>query len=193
MGKRCKKDGTSTKRGFQFVLFLLAAGVVFWGRQELLWGIKGYFFDRIDYFSVKRQSSLPLPADPLPRAAKVIGIPDYKHAVQFSSGSENLTCYRMVDFENRLVVCSTKGLKRPEAIDEAIQERTIRGRLERFGRGPSEERLRGIFQKVGRIRIQENAFVLFEDESPLPSPVKFGVLTFCVLLCCFSAYRLIKK
>jgi len=98
----------------------------------------------------------------------------------------------MVDFGNRLCVCTGKGLSRPKAIDEIIKDRTIRGRLEGLKRSPLDERLRRIFLKVGGIRLAEDAFLLFEDRSPLPSVPKVCFLSFCLILCCFFGYRVIK-
>jgi hypothetical protein len=99
----------------------------------------------------------------------------------------------MVDFGNRLVVCTDRGLERPEAIDEIIKERTIRGRLERLKDSQLDGSLRRIFLKTSGIRLAEDGFLLHEERKPLPSPFKLGVLAFCLILCCFSAYRLIKQ
>jgi len=192
MARARKKKRRSARKLASFAIFLVSAGVAFYGRYDLLWGGKGYLLGRIDFYRIENQSDLPSPSDSRVRPAKVVGIPDYKNSVRLPYNGKTLTCYRMVDFGNRLVVCSDKGLVKPRAIDEIIKERTIRGRLERLSRGPLEVRLRQDFQGLGGIRVQDDAFVLCEDKSPLPSPVKFGAFTLCLILCCFSAYRLIK-
>ena len=175
------------------MLFLVAAGVVFWGRHELLWGVKGHLLDEVDFYRIERQSDLPPPGEARVRPAEVVGIPDYKNAPRLPSQGKTLTCFRMVDFGNRLAVCTDRGLKRPEAIDEIIKERTIQGRLERLKDSPLDGSLRRIFVRTGGIRLAEDGFLLYEDRKPLPSPFKLGVLGFSLILCCFSAYRLIKQ
>jgi hypothetical protein len=191
MAKARKKKG-SRGRLASLAVFLIAAGVVLYGRSDLLWGIRGYALDRIDFVRIERESDLPSGWGDRGRPAEVEGIPDYKNALRFSHAGKSLACFRMVDFGNRLVVCSDEGLKPPQAIDEIIRERRVRGRLERLGRSPLDDRLRKMFLQQGNIRLREDAFLLSEDEKPLPSPVRVGVLVFCLMVCCFSAYRLIQ-
>jgi hypothetical protein len=193
MSKSKKKKKRPWRRSVLLVLFLVTAGFLFWGRHELLWGIQGYLLDRVEFFRVADQSDLPVPADTRPRPAEIVGIPDYKNVLRFPYKDEILTCYRMVDFGNRLCVCTEKGLTRPKAIDEIIKERTIRGRLERLEQSPLEDRLRRVFMKAGSIRLADGAFLLSEDRFPRPSILRVGFLCFCLILCCFSAYRLIKQ
>jgi len=193
MAKSKKIKKKPRRRRFVFLLlFIVAAGIVLWGRHELLWGLKGYVLDEIDFYRIESQSDLPPSAKARVRPAEVLGIPDYKNAPRFPYAGKPLSCYRMVDFGNRLVVCSDKGLKRPEAIDEIIKERTIRGRLERLKKSQMNDSLRRIFLNASSIRLAEDAFLLYEDPRPLPSRVKVGFFAFCVLICCFSVYRLIK-
>ena len=191
MVKAKKKEKPVLRRFSSLVLFLLAAGFVFWGRGALLWGFKGYLLDEVDFYRIESESDLPPPGDDHVRPAEVVGIPDYKNAPRLPYQGETLTCYRMVDFGNRLVVCADKGLKRPEAIDEIIKERSIRGRLERLNKSQMNNSLRRIFLKVGSIRLAEDGFLLYEDPKPLPSKVKVGFFVSCLILCCFFGYRLI--
>jgi hypothetical protein len=190
--KNRKKEKTARRRFPWLVLFLLAAGVVFWGRGDLLWGLKGYLLDEIDYLRINSESDLPPSAEAHVRPAEVVGIPDYKNAPRFPNSGKTLTCYRMVGFGNRLCVCTERGLASPKAIGEIIKERTIRGRLEILTKSQINDSLRRIFLKTGSIRLAEDVFLLYEDPTPLPSKVKLGFFAFCAVLCCFSAYRLIK-
>lgn len=193
MAKSKKKKKKPPRRRFLLMLlFIMAAGVVFWGRHELLWGLKGYFLDEIDFYRIGSQSDLPPSAKGHVGPAEIVGIPDYKNVPRFPNEGKTLTCYRMVDFGNRLVVCTDTGLKRPEAIDEIIKERTIRGRLESLKKSQLNDSLRRIFLKTGSIRLAEDAFLLYEDPKPLPSKARLGLLASCLILCCFFAYRLIK-
>ena len=190
--KKKKKQKKSRGRLFPFALFLITAFLVFSGRHELLWGGKAYLLDKIDFYRIENQSDLPASAESRVRPAEVAGIPDYKNAPRFPYEGRALTCYRMVNFGNRLCVCTERGLARPKAIDEIIRVRTLRGRLESLTRSDMEDSLRRIFLKTSDIRLAENAFLLYEDPKPLPSRVKLGFLAFCFILCCLSAYRLIK-
>ena len=192
MVKPRKKKKTARQRFSSLVLFFLA-GVVFWGREDLLWGLKGYLLDETDYLRIRSESDLPAQSGVRGQPAEISGIPDYKNVVRFPYDGKTLTCYRMVGFRNRLIVCSDRGLKRPEAIDEIIKERTIRGSLETLSKSPLEDRLRKDLNEPGAgIRVRDDAFLLSEGKAPLPSPVTLGVLIFCMIACCFFAYRLIK-
>ena len=190
--RKKKKKKEFRARLVPFVLFLIAAGLVFCGRHELLWGVKGYLLDEIDFYRIESQSDLPPSGESRVRPAEVVGIPDYKNTPRFPTEGRTLTCYRMVNFGNRLCVCTERGLASPKAIDEIIKVRTLRGRLESLTRSPMDESLRGIFLKTGSIRLAEDAFLLYEDPTPLPSKVKTGFLSFLLILCCLSAYRLIQ-
>lgn len=192
MAKARKNKKKSRGRLIPFLLFLVAAGLVFCGRHELLWGVKGYLLDEIDFYRIESQSDLPPSVGARVRPAEVAGIPDYKNAPRFPNEGRTLTCYRMVNFGNRLCVCTEKGLKSPKAIDEIIKVRTLRGRLESLTKSRMNDSLRSLFLKSGGIHLAEDAFLLYEDPTPLPSKVKVGFLFFCVILCCLSAYRLIK-
>jgi len=192
MARARSKKRAPGRRWVYFLLFMVAAVVVFFGRHELLWGFKGYLMHEIDFLRVESQSDLPRRSDAQPRPAEVAGIPDYKNALRFPYKQEILTCYRVVDFGNRLCVCTVKGLSTPKVIDEIIKERTVRGRLEGLKRSPLDKRLRRIFLKADGIRLAEDAFLLSEDRWPLPSVLKVCLLSFCLILCCFFAYRLIK-
>jgi len=189
---KAKKKKAPGRRFVYFLLFLVAGGVVFYARHEFLWGLKGYLLHEIDFLRVESQSDLPPRSGAHPRPAEVVGIPDYKNALRLPYKQQILTCYRMVDFGNRLCVCTSNGLSTPKAIDEIIKERAVRGRLEGLKRSPLEERLRRIFVKAGGIRWGEDAFLLAEDRWPMPSVVKVCFLSFCLILCCFFAYRVIK-
>lgn len=193
MAKVRKKQKKSRGRLIPFVLFLIASGLVFLGRHELLWGVKGYFLDEIDFDRIESQSDLPPSAEARARPAEVEGIPDYKNAHRFQNEGRALTCYRMVNFGNRLCVCTEKGLAKPKAIDEIIRVRTVRGRLESLTKSRMNDSLRRIFLETGSIHLAKDAFLLSEDPRPLPSKVKVGLLSFCVILCCLSAYGLIKQ
>jgi hypothetical protein len=192
MAKSRKKTKASGGRVVSLILFLAVAGVLLWGRHELLWGLKGYLLDRVDFLPIESHSDLPPSSVFRVVPAEVVGIPDYKNALRFPDKDKILTCYRMVDFGNRLCVCTDKDLTPPKAIDEIIKERTIRGRLEGLGKSPPGNRLRGLFLKTAGIRLKEDAVVLYEEPTPLPSKVQVGLLAFCAILCCFFAYRLIK-
>jgi hypothetical protein len=192
MAKSRKKRKTSRRRWLSFFLFLLTAAVVFTGRQDLLWGLQGYLLDRIDFVRVESPSDLPSGSGGPSRPALVVGIPDYKNQVRFPYERKILTCYRVVGFENRLCVCTEEELKAPEAIGEVIQSRTVRGRLEGLAGSPLEDRLRRLFWRASSIRLEENAFLLTEDPSPLPSLFKLGLLCLCLILCCFFAFRVIQ-
>ena len=192
MSKRRKKKKTARRRFSWLVLFFLAAGFVFWGRGDLLWGLKGYLLDEIDYLRINSEPDLPPRSEARAQPAEISGIPDYKNSHRFPNEGRILTCYRMVDFGNRLCVCTEQGLTGPKAIDEIIKVRTIRGRLESLNKSQMNDNLRRIFLKTGGIRLAEDAFLLCEDKTPLPSPIKLGFLAFCLILCCLSAYRLIK-
>ena len=192
MGKSRKKRKTSRATWVSFLLFLVTGAVVFLGRHELLWGLKGYLLDRIDFLRIESHSDLPGQSEGHVRPAVVKGIPDYKNEVRFPYKKKILTCYRMVGFENRLCVCSWKGLRAPKAIDEVIQSHTVRGRLEAFHGSPLEDRLHRLFLRVGSIRLEGNAFLLFEDRFPRPPLIKVGFLCTCLILCCFFACKVIK-
>ena len=192
MAKSRKKAKASGRRVVSLVLFIAVAGVLFWGRHELLWGLKGYLLDRIDFLRIESQSALPPSSALRVGPAEVVGIPDYKNALRFPDRDKILTCYRMVDFGNRLCVCTEKDLAPPKAIGEIIKDRTIRGRLESLRKSPLGDSLRRLFLKTAGIRLAEDALLLHEDPTPLPSEVRVGFLAFCAILCCFSAYRLIK-
>ena len=192
MAKSRKKAKTSGRRLVSLILFLAVAGVLFWGRHEILWGLKGYLLDRIDFLRIESQSALPPSSFLRVGPAEVVGIPDYKNALRLPDKDKILTCYRMVDFGNRLCVCTGKDLVPPKAIGEIIKERTIRGRLEGLGKSPLGDRLRGSFLVTAGIRLAEDALVLYEDPTPLPSRVRAGLFAFCAVLCCLFAYRLIK-
>jgi hypothetical protein len=187
-----KKKKKPRGRLLPFVVFLVAAGFVFVGRHELLWGLKAYLLDEIDFHRIESQSDLP-PSEPARvRPAEVAGIPDYKNTPRFPYEGKTLTCYRMVNFGNRLCVCTDKGLAKPKAIDEIIKVRTLRGRLESLNKSRMNDSLRRIFLKTGNIRLAEDAFLLYEDPKPMPSTGRVGFFAFCAVLCCLSAYRLIK-
>ena len=175
------------------MLFLVAAGILFWGRQDILWGVKGYLLGDMDFCRIQSQSDLPPRSGAHACPAEVVGIPDYKNVPRFPNRGVILTCYRMVGFGNRLCVCSKKGLARPKAITEIIKSHTIRGRLEALKKSDMNDSLRRLFLKVGGIRLAEDAFLLYEDEKPLPSKGKMGLFAGCALLCCFFAWRLIKQ
>jgi hypothetical protein len=192
MARARKKKKGPRGRLASLAVFLIAAGVVLYGRGDLLWGFKGYILGRIDFVRIEKESDLPSAWAGSEAPAEVEGIPDYKNVLRFPHTGKSLACFRMVGFGNRLVVCSDEGLKPPQAIDEIIKERRIRGRLERLGRSPMDDRLRTLFRQQGDIQVREDAFLLSEDEAPLPSPVGLGVFVFCLVVCCLSAYRLIK-
>ncbi len=199
MAKRSKSKKKKTKRRISptratfFLLFLASAAVVLWDHQALVQGLRGYLLGRIEYDRIESRGDLPSGAEGGARAAEVIGIPDYKHVYRFPYEGVILTCYRIVDFGNRLCVCSDKGLARPEAIDEVIRKRTLRGRLEPLAKSPLRHRVRRVFLRGGKIRLPEDAFLLREDPTPLPSLSRLALPVTCLLLCCLFAYRVIKE
>ena len=192
MARDRKKRRTSYRRIVSFALFLVTAAVLFVGRHEVLWGIQGYLLDHIDFFRIESEADLVRLSGTRGHPAEVVGIPDYKNMVRFPYEKKILTCYRMVGFENRLFVCKWNGLARPKAIDEIIQNRTVRGKLGGLNRSPLEDRLRRVFLRAGNIGVAEDAFLLLEDRRPLPSVLEVGFLSLCLILCCFFAYRVIK-
>ncbi len=192
MAKKKKTAKTPRSRFVWLLVLLLSAVVVFWARHELLWAVKGHLLGRIDFHPIENQSDLPPLDETRARPAEVVGIPDYKHSLRFPHEDGILTCYRMVDFGNRLIVCSEKGLKKPDDIRDIIQNRSITGRLESLRKSGLDQPLRRLFQKEGNIKLQADAFLLREDRFPVPPPVRLGILAFCLILCCFSAYKLIQ-
>ena len=190
--KKKKKTRPARHRLVSLMLFLAAAGILFWARQDLLWGIKGYLLREIDYCRIRSEADLPPRSGAGACPAEVVGVPDYKNVPRFPNEGVILTCYRMVGFGNRLCVCSEKGLAKPKAITEIIKSRTIRGRLETLQKSVLNTSLRRHFLKAGNIRLAEDAFLLTEDDRPLPSRGKMGLLAGCAFLCCFFAWRLIK-
>lgn len=190
--KKKKKKKARPRRFVSLVLFLVAVAVLFWGRYDILWGIKGYLLDRIDFCRIESQSDLPRRSGARVRSAEVVGIPDYKNVPRLPYQGRILTCYRMVDFGNRLCVCSEKGLVTPKAIHEIIEVRTIRGRLEALKKSDMDDSLRRLFLKAGGIRLAGDAYLLYEEKKPLPSRGEMGLFAFCAVLCCFFAWRLIK-
>ncbi len=180
------------KRIFFLFIFIIMAVIVYMERTEFLFGLKGYLYGDTDIKEIQALGDLPPPKGLYPQDVKAIGIPDYKNVCRFSFQEEFLTCFRMVGFANRLLVCSDKGLDNPEAIDEIIKPRKFQGRLTRLNNSPYQKTLRRCFKKTGGVHLSSDGSLLLDGQSSLPPLKKIVFLSFCLVVCCFSFFRFLK-
>ncbi len=177
---------------FYFLLFLAAASVVPLQGEEFLAGVKGHLLGMDDRFVVRDVSSLPTRCDSFAKTVEITGIPDYGSMIRFPSREGILTCFRMTGFENRLFVSTTGSMTTPEEISKLLLPRSMEGRLVSLKKSKLAEPLIRGFRRSHRIQPHEQAFVLLEGESPIPSRGKTLLLSSCLLLCVFFLYRTIK-
>ena len=179
-------------RIFFLILFIISAIVVYIQKDELIYGIEGYITGKGNLIEVRKVSDLKLPERSGIGMAKIMGIPDYASTCPVLDGDQAYTCFRMIDFSNRLAICSQKGLKAPEGIDEVIKPRILKGRLVKLQRMAFDKDLRRCLKRSSNISLSRNTLVLLEGQSSLPSIEKLAILGGCLLLSCFSLYRVIK-
>ena len=188
---RKKKKKKGSKIVF-FLLFVLTALLIYVQRDDLVAGIQGHFLGNERMSVIKELKDIPSPGGLVSQTASIVGIPDYGHTVRFPYREKILTCFRMTDFGNRLFVCTEKGLKQPEEIGDVLTQHSVQGKLTLLKKSRVQDTLSRGFQRSHRIFPADDACLLFEGESSLPSFAKTLVLCLCLIFCCFFLFRFIK-
>ena len=191
-GRSRKTSSGRWKRAVSLALFAASGAFLYVHRCDLQLGVMAHLLRVAEPVSIEEERDLPSPRVCCERAARVVGIPDYKNLVRLPSEGGSLTCYRMLDFRNRVVVCSRSGLKPPEDIEEIIRKRSIEGGLVLLRRSPQQLSVRRGFRKAVGVSLPQDTFLLVEGKSPTPSREEFALLASALAICCFSLYRVIK-
>lgn len=182
------------KKAVLLLLFSACALVVYFEKADLYTGIRGRLPGQDRTEVVQKSADLPAAGAPVTSAVKAVGIPDYDHTVRFpDSRGDLLTCFRMTGFNNRLLVCTGKSLKKPEEIAEIIAARSFQGRLAPLGEHPMQETIRRSFEKTHRVRFPAGGWVLMEGSPHLPSLGKTLALSACAMLSIFFLIRIIQR
>ncbi|MEW6442112.1 MAG: hypothetical protein AB1640_14340 [bacterium] len=192
MKKSRKKRKTIWKRAASFVVFLGTAAFLYVNRCDLLATAVDYLRGNAGPAQIDDKADLPSGRTWCERPARVIGIPDYTNLVHVSSDGWKITCFRLLDFENRLIVCSPHGLKQPRDIEEIIRKRSLEGRLSLLRTSPLGATLRSRFSSRVGVELPEDAFLLREDSPSGRSPLWTAALTAAVVLFCFSLGSLVR-
>lgn len=190
--KAAPKKKSTVRKIVLLLLFIGTAAVVYMQRTELVTGIQGHLFGKEHTSVIKELRDIPSLKGFSSHTVRVLGIPDYGNIIRFPFRDKILTCFRMTDFGNRLFVCTEKGLKQPDEIGEVLTQRSVQGRLTALGKSRIRDTLKRGFQRSHRILPANDACLLFEDESSLPSVGKTLALFCCLFFCFFFLYRLIK-
>ena len=177
---------------FFFLVFVGAVVMIYLGRAELVSGIKGLMGEFMGVQVVNSLKDLPAPGVQSSRTVRVQGMPDYKNPCLFEFQGLEFTCFRMIDFENRLVVCALEGLETPKEIDQLLKPVSVRGQLIPLKGFPSEKELRRAFKQTSKISLDDRVFVLAKDRISIHPYKKALVLFGCALVGLFSLYRIIK-
>ena len=198
MANKKRKKRIEDKTGGRVrLLFLLAAvlsGVpLLVLRCELIAGIRTYLLGSGRQVI---ETAADLPSQPSACAvfAEAVGIPDYGNVFRLErrAGAGGVACFRIVGFENRLVVCSPKGLNQPRDIEEIILKKRFSGSLDRLDRCPLNDSVRRAFRgKVGETLLRD-AFLLEVGRNVAPSIPRSALFVFLAVVCFFSSYRAIK-
>lgn len=191
-GRSRKTSSGRWKRAVSLALFAASGAFLYVHRCDLQLGVMAHLLRVAEPVSIEEERDLPSPRVCCERSARVVGIPDYKNLVRLPSEGGSLTCYRMLDFRNRVVVCSRSGLKPPEDIEEIIRKRSIEGGLVLLRRSPQQLPVRRGFRKAVGVSLPQDTFLLVEGKSPTPSREEFALLASALAICCFSLYRVIK-
>ncbi len=189
--KKKDKEPASGKMFF-FVVLVAAVVLIFLGRMDFVAGIKGLMDEFVGGQVVESAKDLPAPGVQSSQTVRVQGIPDYKNPCSFKIRGLEFTCFRMIGFENRLVVCSPEGLKTPKGIDQLLKPVSARGHLIPLKGFPSEKEFRQLFKKTSKISLDDRVFVLAKDRISIRPYGKTIVLFGCLILGLFSLYRIIK-
>ena len=187
--KQRKKARTSKKRPaggrwFLFLaLFLVAAGLLYWQRGDLVSGLRVHGQSLMGTPEIADVAALTLAAELSPGVARVQGIPDYEGRVRVHSGQGMLTCFRMVGFENRIFVCTDGRLQEPEEVEDVLRELHFSGYLQSLAGSRLEEALTRQFVRERGIRPAPGAWILLTGGMEGPSLLKTVLLIGCLLLC----------
>lgn len=191
--KRGKKKRRAGALRFVFLALLATSGaILYWQRCDVVAGVRAYLL-RADALVVDEERDLPSSRSGCEKPARVAGIPDYRNLVRLpGEAGGTVTCFRVLDFGNRLLVCSPAGLKPPEDIEEIIRKRKFEGALVPLRKSPRQVAIRRGFRRAVGVSLSQDAFLLEEGMPAVPPVERFGILVMLAVLCCFSGYRVIK-
>jgi hypothetical protein len=123
---------------------------------------------------------------------QVKGIPDYAHRLSRKVKGEANCCFRMVGFENRIVVCS-RQLEVPTSIDQVLTPHTFAGVLLAMDKTSLGEQLRSGFRDSHGLDLPPKTFLLLDGAPTRPSLKKFLFLCVAGLVGIFSFLKIIKN
>ena len=179
-------------RNLFLILFIISVVVVYREKDALIYGIQGYLTGEGKSYEIRDPSDLSSLQELFASTVKVVGIPDYKNTCAITGADNHYTCFRILNFSNRLIVCTPKGLETPEAIDEVIKPKTMRGRLIWLDRTAVNKDVRRCLIKTRNISLSQDALILLEGRHTLPSVKKVALLFGCLLLACYSLFRVLR-
>lgn len=193
--EKAKQPKTAGRARLLFLFAVLLSGSALYVlRCEIVAGVRTYF---LGIGSRQIETAVDLPAGPkrCSSPCEVVGIPDYANVFHAEprGGGRKVTCFRIVSFENRLLVCTPKGLPQPRDIEEIIQKKRFSGALGRLDRSPLEASIRREFREKTGEGLPRDAFLLEVGKSAVPSARRFASLGFLAVVCFFSVYRAIKS
>jgi len=194
---RSRGKGRSAGRALLWLVLLVVAGWgAFWQREALWTGLQARLYGGGDApagLVIRGAGDLPRAGKRFARPVKVLGIPDYQSRVRLPSGHGVLTCFRMTGCDNRLYVCTDKGLRAPEAVRDVIEKRSFTGFMGPLERSRFREPLTRGLQREHGLRPAAGAHLVLAGGIPGPSVPDMLFPAACLLLCAFFLLKFVRS
>jgi len=196
--RKGRKNRSRKKNGFwgraaYFLFFLGTGSFLYTQRCDLAAVLRAALQPNAQPLVVEGKDDLPPGGTCCDQPARVVGIPDYRNPVHLPVGGRQITCFRFLGFDNRLIACSPAGLKQPQDIEEIIRKRSLEGGLSLPRSSPLRASLqRGFRSRIGT-ELEPDSYLLWEERPRGPSPVKIASLVGAVLLCGYSLIRVARS
>jgi len=190
--KKNKKKKRGRGKVLSLVLLALGTGAYFYYEiPEWIGGINRFILRRAAV-TLGGPADLPLGRHGCGVRYAVKGTPDYTHVVRQPTDRGVDSCFRMVGFQNRLIVCA-RHLETPASIDHLLTPQTFTGPLVLLEKTRLEEALRRGFKRFHNVEFPPSAYILFDGQDPGPSREHFLVLTLTGIVCIISCCEIIKS
>jgi hypothetical protein len=172
------------------ILFLTSGVYFYYETPEWIGGINRFLI-RKGPVSLNGLEDLPKKKPISGMVYCVKGIPDYTHIMRQPRDGEVDSCFRVVGFQNKLLVC-TRQLETPGSINEILTPQVFTGPLFLLEKTPLGEPLRRGFKRFHSIELPQIAYVLFDGVDTGPSLKKFLLLCISAMVWIFSLSGILK-
>ena len=192
---RTRRASKKTKTRHKIPWFLLAlcigSGLFFFFQiSEWLGGVNRFLIRKAP-IELTNPDDLQQAKEAYGVAFRVQGIPDYAHIYTQPQGGQVDTFFRIVGFENRLLI-GTQQLEKPESIQQILTPRAFTGPLFLLNKTRFEEPLRRGFKGSHNIELPQSTYLILNGMEPEPSMKRFLFICSTGIVCIFSLLGVIK-